>query len=316
MKAGNGGSGCRSFYKDLYARYKRADGGDGGRGGNIVIRADRNLWTLYDFKYRQHFTAQSGGHGSSNRKKGYDAQDTLVRVPPGTIVSDSLTNGRMRELLKDGDQVIAARGGSGGKGSVHAQEEEELQGSPGEAKELILDLKLIADVGLAGFPNSGKSTLISQVSGAHPKIAAYPFTTKDPVLGIVNVDEDFSFSIADIPGLIKGSHLGKGLGDRFLRHIERTKIIVQLIDMAGVDGRDPLEDYHAINDELRFYSPELGKKPRILAANKMDLPSARKNLESFKREVRKKIIPISAQESQGLKELLNAIKKKLFTPSS
>lgn len=316
VKAGSGGSGCRSFYKDLYARYKRADGGDGGRGGNIVIRADRNFFTLYDFKYRQHFVASSGAHGSSNRKKGQDAKDTVILVPCGTIVIDGRTNLRLRELLKHGDEVVAALAGSGGKGSVHAKEEDDLQGVPGEAKELILDLKLIADVGLVGFPNSGKSTLISKVSGAHPKIASYPFTTKDPVLGIVNVDEDLFFSIADIPGLIKDSHLGKGLGDRFLRHVERTKILVQLIDMAGVDGRDPLEDYYTINDELKFYGREIGKKPRILVANKMDLSPAQENLERFKREVGKKITPISAQEAQGLKGLLDAIKKKLFTHSS
>ena len=183
-------------------------------------------------------------------------------------------------------------------------------------KELFLDLKLIADVGLAGFPNSGKSTLISRMSNAHPKIANYPFTTKEPVLGIVEDETEERFSIADIPGLIKDSHLGRGLGDKFLRHIERTKVIVQMIDMAGLDGRDPLEDYRVINDELKFYSREVFNKPRVLAANKMDLPQAKDNLLRFKKEVKKKIIPISAQESQGLEELLDAIKKKLFARSS
>ena len=199
---------------------------------------------------------------------------------------------------------------------MHAREEEELKGQLGEEKELFLDLKLIADVGLAGFPNSGKSTLISRMSNAHPKIANYPFTTKEPVLGIVEDETEERFSIADIPGLIKDSHLGRGLGDKFLRHIERTKVIVQMIDMAGLDGRDPLEDYRVINDELKFYSREVFNKPRVLAANKMDLPQAKDNLLRFKKEVKKKIIPISAQESQGLEELLDAIKKKLFARSS
>ena len=291
-------------------------GGGGEKGGDFVIRASHNLFTLYDFKYKQHIIAASGANGSSNKKRGRNAKDTIVLVPKGTLVIDALTGCRLRELLSDAEGFIAANGGSGGKGSVHAREEEELKGQLGEEKELFLDLKLIADVGLAGFPNSGKSTLISRMSNAHPKIANYPFTTKEPVLGIVEDETEERFSIADIPGLIKDSHLGRGLGDKFLRHIERTKVIVQMIDMAGLDGRDPLEDYRVINDELKFYSREVFNKPRVLAANKMDLPQAKDNLLRFKKEVKKKIIPISAQESQGLEELLDAIKKKLFARSS
>ena len=317
VNAGNGGGGCYSFYRDKYMRHPIPDGGDGGKGGDIVIRASHNLFTLYDFKYKQHIIAKSGANGSSNKKRGRNAEDTVILVPKGTLVLDALTGCRLRELLGDGEGFIAAKGGLGGKGSVHAKEEEELKGKPGEEKGLILDLKLIADVGLAGFPNSGKSTLISRISNAHPKIANYPFTTKEPVLGIVEDEEAReTFSIADIPGLIKDSHMGRGLGDKFLRHIERTKVIVQMIDMAGIDGRDPLEDYRVINDELKFYSREVFNKPRVLAANKMDLPAAKNNLLRFKKEVRKKIIPISAQESQGLEELLDAIKKKLFALSS
>lgn len=316
VKAGNGGGGCYSFYRDKYMRHPIPDGGDGGNGGDIVIRASHNLFTLYDFKYKQHIIAASGSNGSSNKKRGRNAKDTIVLVPKGTLVIDALTGCRLRELLSDAEGFIAANGGSGGKGSVHAREEEELKGQLGEEKELFLDLKLIADVGLAGFPNSGKSTLISRMSNAHPKIANYPFTTKEPVLGIVEDETEERFSIADIPGLIKDSHLGRGLGDKFLRHIERTKVIVQMIDMAGLDGRDPLEDYRVINDELKFYSREVFNKPRVLAANKMDLPQAKDNLLRFKKEVKKKIIPISAQESQGLEELLDAIKKKLFARSS
>ncbi len=316
VKAGNGGGGCYSFYRDKYMRHPIPDGGDGGKGGDIIVRSSHNLFTLYDFKYKQHIIAASGAHGSSNKKRGRNAEDTVILVPKGTMVIDALTGCRLRELLGDGEGFIAANGGLGGKGSAHAREEEELKGKPGEEKELILDLKLIADVGLAGFPNSGKSTLISRISNAHPKIANYPFTTKEPVLGIVEDDEQEGFSIADIPGLIKDSHMGRGLGDKFLRHIERTKVIVQMIDMAGVDGRDPLEDYRVINDELKFYSRDVFNKPRVLAANKMDLPAAKDNLLRFKKEVRKKIIPISARESEGLEELLDAIKKKLFPRSS
>lgn len=316
IKAGSGGSGCRSFYKDLYSRYKRADGGDGGKGGDIIIRANKNLSTLYDFKYRQHFVADSGGHGSSNLKKGRDAQDKAILVPCGTLVTDATTGSRLRELLLDAQEFIAAEGGRGGKGSAHAKEEEDLQPEAGEEKDVCLDLKLIADVGLVGFPNSGKSTLISKISKAHPKIASYPFTTKEPALGMVTLDEEPSFCIADIPGLIKDSHIGKGLGDRFLRHIERTKVLVQLIDMAALDGRNPIDDYYTIDNEIKFYSLEVFKKPRILVANKMDLPQAKENIENFKKVVKKKIIPISALESEGLKELLHAIKKKVRTRSS
>lgn len=315
VKAGAGGKGARSFYKDKYWRYKKPDGGDGGRGGNVIIRADKNFYTLYDFRYRQHFAAENGGHGAPNRKKGRDGQDKIIAVPIGTLIKDNLTGCRLRELLEDKLEVIAARGGDGGKGSVHAKLDEETRGAPGEVKELILDLKLISAVGLIGFPNSGKSTLISKISNAHPKIASYPFTTREPVLGMAG-REGADFSVADIPGLIKDSHLGKGLGDRFLRQIERTKILVHLIDMAGVDGRIPFEDYRIIKEELKFYSQEVFKKPGILVANKMDLPQAKENLAAFKQKVRERVIPISALESQGLDRLLNAIQKKLLAHSS
>src|SRR3989339_1661801 len=313
IKAGNGGGGCNSLYRDKYTRYPRRDGGDGGKGGDVVIRANKNLLTLYDFKYRQHFSALRGGNGSSNRKKGFDAESLVITVPCGTLITAARTNWRLRELVDDREEFIEAYGGVGGKGSVHAKSEEDFPGASGEERIVTLDLKLIADVGLAGFPNSGKSTLISKISNAHPEIANYPFTTKKPALGTVTINEEVFFSIADIPGLIKDSHLGRGLGDRFLRHVERTKVLVHLIDMAGLDARDPIDDYRTINDELKFYSGEVFKKPRILVANKMDLPQAKENLENFQKTVKKKIIPISAKESQGLKELLHAIKKKLYT---
>mgnify|MGYP001567163248 CR=1 FL=1 len=318
VKAGNGGKGCYSFYKDKYWRYKKPDGGDGGGGGNVIIRADKNIYTLYDFKYRQHFVAENGALGKPNRKKGASGQDKIISVPAGTLAREIKTNCRLRELLEDGHEFIVARGGNGGKGSVHTRGilGEASQGQAGEVREIILDLKLIADVGLIGFPNSGKSTLISKISNAHPKIANYPFTTKEPILGIVNLKCGVIFSIADIPGLIKDSHLGKGLGIRFLRHIERTKALIQLIDMAGVDGRNPFDDYCIIKEELKLYSQEVCSKPLIIAANKMDLPQAKKNLPVFKQKVKEKVIPISALEAEGLDRLLNAIQKKLFTHSS
>lgn len=314
VKGGKGGDGCNSSYRDKMWRYPKPDGGDGGNGGNVIIRADNNLLTLYDFKFRQHFTALSGGHGSSNKKTGRDAADTVVRVPVGTIITEEAIGCKLRELLEDGQEIVVARGGLGGKGSAHLKYGDH-EGTLGEEKILILDLKLIADVGLVGFPNSGKSTLISKISAAHPKIAPYPFTTKAPVLGVVESGVH-TYSVADIPGLIKDSHVGKGLGDRFLRHVEHTKILLHMIDIAGSDGRDPIEDYRVISDELKFYSREVFKKQKILVANKIDLPSAKQNLVRFKKSVKERIIPISALENEGIGVLLNAIEKKLFARSN
>lgn len=314
VKAGDGGNGCNSLYKDKLSRYSKADGGDGGKGGNIIIRADRNLLTLYDFKYRMYFKAQDGGGGFSNRKKGSGGLDKEIAVPCGTAITDGLGN-RLKELIDDGQELIVAKGGEGGKGSVHAKGDEDFKGELGEEKELTLDLRLIADIGLLGFPNSGKSTLLSKVSRAQPKIASYPFTTKEPILGITEID-DVSFCIADIPGLIEGSHCGKGLGDRFLRHIERTKVLVHLVDMASVDGRRPWDDFRIINKELKSYGGGLSKKPKIIVANKMDLAGSEENLSIFRKKTKQKVIPISALKSEGLKELLYAVKEKLIHGSS
>jgi len=308
VKSGGGGKGCHSFYRDKYTRNGIPDGGDGGRGADIIIRADKNLYTLYDFQFNRHFRGPNGGNGSGKNKKGKDALALIVRVPCGTIIKDLRTNCVLRDLENDQDQVIAAKGAKGGRGNRHHHDA--TPGEPSEEKELLLDLKLIADVGVVGFPNAGKSTLISGVSNAHPKIAAYPFTTKDPVLGVVRPDES-RFVMADIPGLIEGSSKGRGLGDKFLRHIERTKLIVHLIDMAGVEGRNPLEDYKIINQELKGYGNEVAKKPQIIAANKMDLEPAALNLDNFRKAVKKKVYPISALKKQGLEELIEAIARKL-----
>lgn len=308
VRGGNGGRGCQSFYRDKYTRRGIPDGGNGGRGADIVIKADRNLYTLLDFKYNRHFYGLDGGHGSSKKKKGKDALKIIIRVPIGTTIKEIRTDCILRDLDRDQEEVIVAYGGRGGLGNRHHRQA--TCGEPSEEKELLLDLKLIAEVGLVGFPNVGKSTLISHISNARPLIASYPFTTKSPVLGVVKSDER-TFVIADIPGLIEGSSKGKGLGDRFLRHIERTKILIHLIDMSGFEGRDPLEDYKMINNELRNYSKEVYKKPQIIAANKMDLEGADANLGRFKKVVKKKVYPMSALKKIGLEALIEAVGKKL-----
>lgn len=308
VKAGNGGKGCTSHYRDKYTRNGIPDGGDGGNGADIIIRADRNLYTLIDFKYNRHFQGLRGANGSGNNKKGKDAPSLLIRVPVGITVKDLKTGCVLRDLDKDNDEFVVVYGGAGGRGNQYKRLATEA--GAGEERELLLDLKVIADVGVVGFPNAGKSTLISNISNAHPKIAAYPFTTKTPVLGVVRYDGG-SFVIADIPGLIEGSSAGRGLGDRFLRHVERTKILVHMVDISGFEGRDPVEDYKIINKELKSYSPTVYKKTQIIAANKMDLENSALNLARFKKAVKKKVYPLSALNKEGLEELIGAIRKKL-----
>jgi GTP-binding protein len=308
VRGGSGGKGCQSFYRDKYTRRGIPDGGNGGKGADIIIKADRNLYTLLDFQYNQHFFGKHGQHGSGKNKKGKDAPDIVIHVPLGTTIKDIKTDCVLRDLDKDQQEIIVAGGGMGGRGNrPHNQA---TDGEPGEERQLLLDLKLIADVGVVGFPNSGKSTLISSISNAHPKIAAYPFTTKSPVLGVVDSGEKL-FVVADIPGLIEGSSKGRGLGDRFLRHIERTRILIHLLDMSGTEGRDPIQDYKTINKELENYSKEVYKKPQIIAANKMDLEGANENLKRFKQVYRKKICPVSALKKEGLEDLIEAVKRKL-----
>jgi len=308
VRAGAGGKGCQSIYRDKYQRNGVPDGGDGGRGADIIIRADRNLLTLLDFQYHRHFFGAHGGQGSSNHKRGKGAQDVIIHVPLGTTIKDAATDSVLRDLDVDGDQVIVARGGRGGIGNWHRKEA--TPGEPGEEKIILLDLKLLADVGVVGFPNAGKSTLISAISNAHPKIAPYPFTTTGPILGVVQ-GKHRKFVVADIPGLIPGASDGRGLGVKFLKHIERTKILIHLVDMAGIDGRDPVDDYKNINLELKNYSREVYKKPQIICANKMDLNLAADNLKRFKKLIKKTIYPVSALNKQGLEELIDAVAKKM-----
>ena len=310
VKAGDGGDGCNSMFRDRSNRYGRPDGGEGGNGGDAVFEADQNIHTLLDFQYRQHFQADSGGHGSSNHKKGRFGQALHIKVPPGTIIKDAVSGLLMRELVKAGDHVIIAKGGAGGRGNSRHREAQ--PGLPGEEKTVILNLKLIADVGIVGYPNAGKSTLISRLSSARPKIADYPFTTKAPVLGVVKIHEEASLVVAEIPGLIEGAHLGKGLGDRFLKHIERTKVLIHLVDIAACDCRDPYKDYVKLNKELKLYSKELIKKPQFLALNKSDLEQSKDNIKKFKKHIHGvKIFPISSVTGEGVKELLAAVYKKV-----
>jgi GTP-binding protein len=309
VKAGHGGDGCSSLYKDRYSRYPVMNGGPGGNGGNVVIRANENIHTLLDFQYRRHFKAHKGENGTSNNKNGKTGEDCVIEVPVGTIVTDFDNGYVLRDLTKSGEHFIVAKGGLGGRGN--ASKKPATPGEPGEIKLLSLDLKIIADCGLLGFPNAGKSSLIAFISKAKPKIAAYPFTTLEPVLGIVEYEDGRHFKIADIPGLIEGAHEGKGLGHKFLKHIDRTKLLVHIIDMAGVDGRDPIEDYKILNHELKQYGASAEKKTQILVANKMDIPEAEENLKRFKVKVKKDIIPISARTGEGTAELVDIMAKKL-----
>ncbi len=310
VKAGDGGNGCNSYFRDTRVEHGKANGGDGGDGGDVILRADKGIYTLLDFQYQRHFKAENGKHGSSNDKSGARGVDRMVSVPLGTVLTDLSTGYLIRDLNEHGLEVMVAKGGSAGRGNSRNRDAE--PGVPGEERDLGLNLKLIADVGIVGFPNAGKSTLISKISNAQPKIASYPFTTKAPTLGVVDLEEDDSqFIIADIPGLIEGAHKGKGLGDKFLKHVERTKILVHLVDMAGVDGREPWEDFRALNEELEAFSQVLTDKKQIIVANKMDLDAAAANIKKFKKHYRKKLFEISALKADGLGELVEEIAKYL-----
>lgn len=308
VKAGDGGGGCKSFEKIRGKKYGRPNGGDGGRGGNIVIVADSNKQTLIEFKYNKHFKATSGKHGSSNNKKGEDGKDCLIRVPPGTIIKDAELDEVLRDLQRAGEEVIIAKGGAGGRGN--SKKSDATPGEEGEAKKLHLELKLVADIGIIGYPNAGKSTLLSRITRAKPRIADFPFTTKNPILGVAQVG-DFSFVVADIPGLIEGAHAGRGLGDRFLRHIERTRLLVHLIDMAISGGEGPNSIFEKLNKELGLYSSELSRKTQIVVANKMDMPQAKELIKKFKPEGVRKVYQISALTGEGLDELLKAMASEL-----
>ncbi|MFC1548998.1 GTPase ObgE [Candidatus Omnitrophota bacterium] len=304
---GKGGDGCQSLYKDVFHRKGVPDGGDGGGGGDVIIQSDSNLQTLLDFKYNQHYRAEKGKNGSSNKKYGKRGNGRLVKVPVGTIIKDDETDLVIRDLSVSGEKVIVAKGGTGGIGN--AKRRATTKGEEGETRTLTLELKLVADVGIIGFPNAGKSTIVTRISKSHSKIAPYPFTTKSPKLGVVTVDDD-AFVVADMPGLIEGAHEGRGLGDRFLRHIERTSVLVHIVDMVPADNSDPVENFNKLENELRLYSEEVYCKPRVIAANKMDMPGAGENFRKFSGTIGDKVWPISALNGKGLKELvINTYKK-------
>ncbi len=300
--AGRGGNGCQSLDRSRPGHYKPT-GGDGGGGGSIIIEAQANIQTLLDFQLSRTFEAEKGSNGSSSNKRGFCGQDLILGVPPGTEVFDYGTGEFLKDLDKIGTRVIVCKGGEPGHGNH--KNADATPGGLGEVKDIQLKLKLIADIGIIGFPNAGKSTFISRVSNARSKSAAYPFTTKSPVLGVVKFnDGEKVLVLADIPGIIEGAHEGRGLGIEFLKHVERTKVLLHIIDFACFDGRDPVSDYKAINNELKSYSEKLAAKPQIICANKMDVPEAEENLKKFKKKIKKQVFPISAATGEGLEKLL------------
>ncbi len=318
IKAGDGGDGAVTFHREKYVASGGPDGGDGGRGGNIVFVADTNLSTLADFRYKRKYTAPKGENGRGGRCNGKKAEDLIIRVPKGTVVKEAET-GRILADLSDDTPVIVAKGGKGGFGNTHFATPTRQtprfakSGLPGESYEVQLELKLLADVGLVGYPNVGKSTLISVVSEAKPIIANYHFTTITPVLGVVRMGEGSSFVMADIPGLIEGAHDGLGLGHQFLRHVERCRLLVHLVDVSGSEGRDPKQDFETINEELRQFNPALAERPMIVAANKCDLTDD-ETVEDFRRYVEAKgykFFPIMAAIAYQTEPLLKEIQEQL-----
>ena len=320
VQAGNGGNGAVAFHREKYVAAGGPDGGDGGNGGSIVLRADSNMSTMMDFRYKRKYTAQTGEDGRGNHCHGKKGEDLIIRVPRGTVVRDAETN----EIIKDmsgGEDFVLCRGGRGGWGNKHfATPTRQVprfakSGLPGESHDVVLELKLLADVGLVGFPNVGKSTLLSVTSNAHPKIANYHFTTLYPNLGVIYVDEGVSFVMADIPGIIEGAADGAGLGHDFLRHIDRCRLLVHLVDVSGSEGRDPVEDFEKINAELAQYSPELAARPMLVAANKTDLlPPDSDNLTRLREAAKAKgcaLFEISAATTAGTRELIRAIAGRL-----
>ena len=320
VRAGDGGNGKSSFRREKFVPKGGPDGGDGGKGGDIVLEVDANINTLLNFKFNRRFTASNGGAGDVKKQFGRGAEDCVIKVPQGTLVKDADTGEVLADLTELGQRAIVAKGGRGGRGNAKFKSASRRAptfaefGEPGESRELLLELKLLADVGLVGYPSVGKSSLIAAVSSARPEIADYHFTTLVPVLGVVSLGYEKSFVMADIPGLIEGAADGVGLGHDFLRHIERTKLILHVVDAAAVDGRNPLDDFKKINIELKRYSEKLSKRPQILVANKVDLPQAKENLPALEKLAAQEGIEffaISAATRENLDALINFIGKKL-----
>ncbi|MDE0322512.1 MAG: GTPase ObgE [Candidatus Poribacteria bacterium] len=318
VKAGDGGNGCISFRREKYVPRGGPDGGDGGNGGNVVIIATLGMSTLIDLRHNPRQVAEKGGHGTGKQRDGADGADRVIRVPTGTIVRDLETTELLADLTEPGETVVVARGGIGGKGNAHFKSSTfqaprvAEKGEPGAEREITLEVKLIADIGLVGYPNAGKSTLLARTSAATPKIAAYPFTTLRPNLGVVRINREQNFVLADIPGLIEGAHKGAGLGHQFLRHIERTKMLIHVIDLSATDGRDPIKDYEQLNLELKHYNELLTKLPQIIALNKIDMPDAAANLERVQAYFdKRKVFPISAVTGEGVNSLMQQAYRSL-----
>lgn len=312
VKGGDGGNGAVAFRREKYIAEGGPFGGDGGKGGSVILVADEGLRTLVDFRYKRHFKAERGENGRSKNQHGADGQDLYVKVPVGTVVKDAETKAVLADLNKHGQKFVVAHGGKGGRGNsrfatpVNRAPQIAENGDLGEERWLELELMLLADVGLIGFPNVGKSTIISHVSAAKPKIANYHFTTIDPNLGVVRLEEGKSFVLVDIPGLVEGASEGLGLGHRFLRHVERTRFLLHVLDISGSEGRDPLEDLAIVNKELEKYNPLLSKRPQIIVANKMDIPGAEENLARLREQLGNsyEIFPVSAVTGQGLDKIM------------
>ena len=320
VKAGDGGNGCISFRRERFIPRGGPDGGDGGKGGDVILQADAQLTTLLDLTYPRQFRAQKGSHGRGKDQTGKNGEDLMIRVPVGTVVQDDQTREVLQDLLFDSQRFVAAEGGRGGRGNarfatatLRAPRRAE-KGEKGQEHWLRLELKLLADVGLIGHPNVGKSTLLSRISSAKPKIADYPFTTLAPNLGVVDQEDRRSFVVADIPGLIEGASKGAGLGLTFLRHVERTRLLIHLLDISEGPSRNPVKDFHAVNRELGAYDPSLQKKNQLVALNKIDLPSVRERARGIENQFQKmghRIYLISGQTGEGLEEFMEVVSRTL-----
>ncbi len=315
--AGDGGNGCMAFRREKHIPMGGPFGGDGGRGSNVIFKVDEGINTLIDLRYQKQIKGKKGENGEGKAKHGKNAPDIIIRVPLGTIITDLESNLIIADLTKKDDEVIVAYGGRGGRGNIALATRSNPapsyaeNGEPGETRKVKIELKLLADVGLVGMPSVGKSTLISKISASKPKIAPYHFTTLHPNLGVVSVRKDKSFVVADLPGLIEGASLGEGLGDKFLKHIERTRVIAHIIDMSSFEGRDPYQDYITIRKELENFNKSLIEKPEIIIANKMDMPNSQENLKKFKEKIDAPVYPISAMNNEGISEVLNVLSDML-----
>ena len=313
LEAGRGGDGCMAFRREKYISMGGPFGGNGGKGGNIVFKADEGLRTLIDLRFKKLFKGNPGANGEGKNKNGKNAEDTIIKVPIGSTIKDKDTGVIIADLTENGEEVIVCYGGEGGRGNVTLATRNNPcpsyaeRGEPGEIREVKVELRMLADVGLVGLPSVGKSTILSMISNANPKIASYHFTTLSPNLGVVKTKDGFSFTVADLPGLIEGASEGIGLGHKFLKHIERTKIIAHVIDMGGTEGRNPYEDYQVIRNELKEFSEKLLNKKEIIIANKMDIENAKDNLKEFSSKVDKEIFEISAMNNQGLDKVISQL---------